>query len=259
VSLITLTSDYGKDSPYIAAVKGAIYCKIPDANIVDICHSIPPFNVKQAAFILRNTCKNFPKGTWHIICIDTNIKLHKQFLVIEKNEHFFIAADNGIFSLLFDEVPNEVQKISESNFNQFDLFPEKNLFINVVKAFLDKSIPEGMTEKGKVKNIQQSLKPTKEGNTIKGAVMYLDGFQNAITNIDYEMFNSFVQNRPFKIFYRRKLFINKISRNFSDHNAGDEVALFNENGHLIITMERGHGAQLLGIRPESIITIEIDN
>ena len=102
MAIITLTTDLGHNDSYLASVKGAIYTQLDDVKIVDISNSIEPFNIQEAAFILRNCYKDFPLGTIHIISIDDELTLNKEHLVIESDGHFFIGSDNGLFSLLFN-------------------------------------------------------------------------------------------------------------------------------------------------------------
>ena len=71
MGLITLISDWGRNDYYTAAVKGMIYKHHPDANIVDITHDINPFDVDQAAYVIRNAYKSFPDKTVHIIGVNT--------------------------------------------------------------------------------------------------------------------------------------------------------------------------------------------
>ncbi len=43
--LITLTTDFGPGSHYVAAMKGVILSLNPQANIIDLSHSIPPQDI----------------------------------------------------------------------------------------------------------------------------------------------------------------------------------------------------------------------
>lgn len=95
--IITLTSDWGQKDHYAGAVKGAILTKMPEATIVDISHQIPPFEIEQAAFVLKNAWRNFPKGTVHIIGVNTEESDKFGHTVVEKDGHFFIGTDNGFF------------------------------------------------------------------------------------------------------------------------------------------------------------------
>ncbi|MDP1725319.1 MAG: SAM-dependent chlorinase/fluorinase [Bacteroidota bacterium] len=256
-SLITLISDYGLDSPYVAAIKGAVYSKIPDSLLVEITNQVSPFDLSQTAFILSSIYKNFPPGTWHIIGVDTNIALNKQFLIVESDGHYFIGADNGIFSMLFDPLPDKVYRILESNYSQNELFADKNVFVPVIAQFLKQANYKGLAEPAKVENIKQGIQPLVEENLIRGAVMFVDGFNNSITNIHKSLFEEVVKGRDFTLFYWGKHSISKLSKHYHDGKAGDDVLLFNENGFLEIAMNRGRGAQLLGLKVGSKIVVEI--
>ena len=96
--IVTLTSDYGADSLYTAALKAAIIRHDPSIRIVDITHGIRPFDTNQAAFALRTTAGNFPPGTVHIIAINTNQSGDYVHRVMELGGQFFVGLDDGIFS-----------------------------------------------------------------------------------------------------------------------------------------------------------------
>ena len=96
--LITLTSDMGLKDYYVGSVKGAIYSQLPEATIVDISHDIPPFDIIHASFVIKNTFKQFPKNTVHIIGIDSEINDETSHLIIKNHDQYFIGSDNAIFS-----------------------------------------------------------------------------------------------------------------------------------------------------------------
>ncbi len=257
-SVITLVSDYGPGSPYTAAMLGSAIQLMPETRVVEVSHHIPVFDLTQAAFILRSVYQQFPKGTIHLICIDTSISIHQQFLFIEYNGHYFMGADNGIFSLIFDEVPSKVYKVLPSEYHLHDLFPEKNVFLPFVAKFIQKGDLKGLAEPGKILTEKQGIQAISDETKIKGSVLYVDGYQNAITNISKELFEQVRANRKFKLYYWSKFFINKVSEHFHDGSIGDDVLLFNENNYLVIAINRGRGAQLLGLKPGSKIVVEFE-
>lgn len=61
MAIITLTTDFGEKDYYAGALKGAIYSELGSVNLIDITHSVSPFNTYQAAYLLRNSYKHFPK------------------------------------------------------------------------------------------------------------------------------------------------------------------------------------------------------
>ena len=105
--LITLTSDMGLRDYYVASIKGAIYNQLPDAKIIDISHDIPPFDIVHASFVLKNTFKEFPKNTIHIIGVDTSANDSSEHIIVSNHDQYFIGSNNGIFSLILTKNPME--------------------------------------------------------------------------------------------------------------------------------------------------------
>ncbi len=257
MSFITITSDYGDNSPYNAAVKGSIYTQMPSAQIVDISNTINPYDILQAAFLLKQIVWYYPLNSIHLICINTNYAANKQFIIAISDGQFFIGADNGIFSLLFEKRHAVFYIVKKQYIEENDLFPEKNLFTYLCIQ-LNKGIDiNEFATLGDIKNIKQTLMPVIEESIIRGNIVFIDGYDNVITNIKKEIFESKLKGKnSFKIFFSRKLSINYISKNYSDVIGGNELALFNEEHNLEIAMNEGKAAQLLGLKIGSPIYIE---
>lgn len=103
-SIITLTTDFGYDDAYVAAVKGAILSTNPEANIIDISHSIEPQNVLQAAFIFGISYRYFPKQTIHMAIVDPGVGSERQGIILKTPSALFVAPDNGILSYIIDDL-----------------------------------------------------------------------------------------------------------------------------------------------------------
>ena len=101
--VITLTTDLGHRDFYQAALKGSIISLLPDVRLVDISHEIPSFNIQNAAFILQNAYHYFPKETVHLIGIDTIFQEGGRYIAMKYDGHYFVGADNGIFSIMLGE------------------------------------------------------------------------------------------------------------------------------------------------------------
>lgn len=257
MAFITLISDYGHNNPYVAALKGSIFSVLPNVQIIDISHSINPHDVLQAAYILKNSTSNFPENTVHIISVDTSYAKHKQFLIVQHKNQFYIGADNGIFSLLFDEKPENIYSVNNDLIEVDDLFPDKNLFVKLASKIIKGEDLKSFTTQTIIKNIKQNIAPVVEENLIRGNIIFIDGYGNAITNISENLFErKKVDKKRFAIFYRRKDKITYISKNYSDVKNGTELALFNESGLLEIAMNTGKAGQLLGLNVGGQIIIE---
>ena len=100
MNFITLTTDFGYKDFSVAITKANIYNNINDVIIVDISHQISPFNTPQAAYILKNSYNSFPEGTIHIIGVESELTPENSHLAMRFNNHYFVGANNGIFSFL---------------------------------------------------------------------------------------------------------------------------------------------------------------
>lgn len=128
MAIITLTTDFGEKDHFVGAVKGTIYSEMEDVRIVDISHSVSPFHITEASYIIKNAYKCFPKGSIHIIGIDSELTPENKHLAVFLDGHYFICANNGILSLIASEInPDKIVEINihntvESNFPVLDVF-----------------------------------------------------------------------------------------------------------------------------------------
>lgn len=97
-AVITLTTDFGLDDAYVAALKGVILSINPGANLVDISHSIRPQDVSQAAFVLGTVYEFFPQRTIHVVVVDPGVGTDRRAIILRTPSADFIAPDNGVLS-----------------------------------------------------------------------------------------------------------------------------------------------------------------
>ena len=197
--IITLISDFGTKDYAVAAVKGQLLRFNPQATIVDISHEISPFNIVETAFILNAVYPQFPEKTIHIIGVESAAtKLHKHLIVSIEN-HIFIGADNGIFSLL---QPNKYQKIIEIQHKNSDLsnFPVKDVFCDIAAKIANGISIDSLGKKGKKVNVWKRSNPMLSNDIeLVGHILYVDRFGNLISDISKREFHLIRKNRKFEI------------------------------------------------------------
>ena len=252
MSIITLTTDYGNKDYYVSSLKAKLISTIDNVNIVDISHDISPFNLSEAGYVLQGAFDEFPKGTIHILSVDSELTPENKHVVIKYNNCFFIGADNGVFSLIFrDTRPDQIFEINlHSNYNY--KISADDLFVKVA-AHISRSGPLNVvgSEIKKIKEIY-NLRPVvnKEGNQIIGSVIYIDNYGNVVTNITKKMFNDVSKTRSFTINARNVKF-SKIHQNYSDaidfnlekknrEEDGKKIALFNSLGYLQLSIYKSN-------------------
>ncbi len=253
--IITLTTDWNKNDYYVGAVKGSIYSSCIDAKVVDITHEIKAFNIYQAAFILKNCYQFYPKGSVHIIGVKSEAYKEQKHLIAEINGQYFIGTDNGIFSLLFkDDAP--VKYIEITGFKNSS-FPELDIFTKIACKLIKQEKPEplGVEHTEIVRRVP--LRATIDESVISGSVVYIDSFQNAITNVSKDLFNRIGNDRTFKIFVQSNHYvISKINKTYQETSVGEILAIFNSLNLLEIAINGGNAAELLNLNTNSSIRIK---
>ena len=276
MSIITLTSDYGLKDHFVGALKGKIYSAYPEAVLVDISHQVDPFNISEASYILNAATPNFPIGTVHIIGVDCERNRENEHIAIKWNDQYFIAADNGILSLLTQVVL--AQKMVKINIHEFMLngSSDMDVFIKVgihlAKGGMLHEVGDEITMLKEVTEMQPFA--SSDFKTIKGNVVYIDNFGNAITNISKKLFIEISNKRSFEI-STKNVKLKTILDRYSDLGAKENapiknqeaksLALFNENGLLEIAVYKsnpdkfGSAHSLLGLNYRDVVTIEFNN
>lgn len=257
MAIITLLSDWGNNDHYTAMVKGKIISQIPGATIVDITHNIPPFNLNAASFVLKNAFSQFPAGTFHVVDIHADATIEMPHVVVLYKGHYFIGADNGLFSLVFDSSPEQVTEIDMVQDTDTFTFPTFDIFIKVVRHIMEGKKPEEIGPARQRMTQRIPLKPVTSGELIKGHVIYIDNYENVFTNIPKELFTAVGKKRPFNIFFGASRYsVSKISQSYKDVPPGEILAFFNATGHLEIAVSMGNAAGLLGLRHDDSIRVE---
>lgn len=253
MAIITLTTDFGLKDHYVGAIKGTILNQLPDATIVDISHNIEKYNLLEASYIIRESFPNFPSDTIHIIGINTELANSGGYVLVKQYNQFFIGADNGIFSLLFEEIPQQIREL-EIEKNQMLSFPVRDIFA-ITACHLAKGQDFNSIGKPKQELLQRiPFRATSMGDNIRGSFVYVDSYDNVTTNIDRRLFEQIGQNRPFIIELAR-VAIGKISNEYSDVPEGEVLAIFNASGYLEIAMRNGKASGLLNLKINDSITI----
>ncbi|GAA4952638.1 SAM-dependent chlorinase/fluorinase [Algibacter agarivorans] len=254
MAIITLTTDFGEKDYFAGATKGAIYSELPDVKIVDISHSVSPFNIPEAAYMIWNAYNSFPKGTIHIIGIDSEINPENKHIAIKLDDHYFICANNGIMSMICSEIAP--QKIVEINIHDKiqTSFPVLDVFVKVAchiaRGGTLEVIGKSIAEIKPIKNIAPYVNDDK--TQIIGSIIYIDNYGNVVTNISRSFFETIQKGRAFEISARNYTF-KKIHNKYSDivnfdipenkrHDEGRKLVVFNSGDFLEIAVYKSNSA-----------------
>ncbi len=266
--IITLTSDWNNDDFYVGALKGRILSQCKDALIVDLNHRIKPFHTAQAAFIVRNSYRRFPEGSIHLIAVNTEPEPGGQLLAATLHGHFFLCADNGMLGLLGGSEPEKVVSLSREKIASLSrdtdsgesTFLSLTILADAACAISRGQAIESLGQLTSGYSSQTPLRPAIEGDTISGSVVYIDSYQNAITNVSAELFKRVGKGRDFTIYVQSKHYrIQRIRTRYNEVPPGELLALFNSIHLLEIAIRNGNAAGLLKLNTNSTIRIEFNN
>ena len=261
---------------FVGSVKGSLHIEIPDVNIIEISNEISPFNIIEGAYIIENAYKNFPKGSIHILGVDSEKTPENKHLAIMLDGHYFICADNGIMSLVAKKIkPDKIIEINIHNYKSSS-FTVLDVFIKVAahiyRGGLIDLVGNKINDLKEIYEINPIL--NEKNNEIVGNVIYIDNYENVITNISKTIFKKFGKSRSYLINARNYKF-NTILNSYSESikfeidknlrkEEGKKIAIFNKANFLELAIYKsnpsttGGASSLFGLKYGDIVTIKFD-
>jgi S-adenosylmethionine hydrolase len=260
---ITLTTDFGLNDAYVAAMKGVILSINPEVKLVDICHTIPTQNILQAAFILSTAYPFFPPKTIHVVVVDPGVGTARRAIILRTPSADFVAPDNGVLSHIlqqFSDKPAENDKnleqqklgpgleavaITEPQHWRSPVSPTfhgRDIFAPVA-ARLSLGLP--LTDFGEVTSSLTVLplpQPYRAPDgSLVGYILHIDSFGNLITDIKSADLPP--NNQTVTVEVANRL-IHGLSRTYGE---GEELlALIGSSGYLEVSLKGGSARALLG-------------
>ena len=246
--LLTLTSDIGQQDFLVGAVKGQLLQGNDGLTIVDITHQLSPFNYAQAAYVCRNAIKNFPAGSFHLVLVNLFDEKTDHLLLAEHNGHIIGCADNGLLTMILEEVPQKLVALVMDKTHQKNTIYCTSVFASAFAALINGATIEELGDAGVSMRVKNPLRPLLGNNWIEGQIIFIDNFENVIVNITREEFEEQRKGRSFKIVFKRDEVIDRMSETYADVNEGEKLALFNSAGYLEIAINKGNAAGLFGLQ-----------
>jgi S-adenosylmethionine hydrolase len=256
--LITLTTDFGSGSHYVAAAKGVILALNSEVRIVDLSHDIPAQDLRQAAFFLANTLHYFPPEALHVVIVDPGVGSKRPILYVELANLRVLVPDNGCWTWLLEGGRRRprVIRLGEQRFWRSKVsatFHGRDIFAPVAANL---SLGLDPRQLGPIVSDWVSLErplPHRTPQGVSGEVIYVDAFGNLITNIPGETLT--LDDRPKRVLVGGAE-VPQIVRTYADATAGTLVALVSSSEWLEVALVQGNAARQLQAGIGTPITIE---
>jgi S-adenosylmethionine hydrolase len=255
--LITLTTDFGTGSPYVAEMKGVILSAAPAATIVDLSHAIPPQDVRTAAMLLAQMTRHFPPETIHIAVVDPGVGTERRLVCVEADRRFYLAPDNGLLTLVVRGARRmAAREIAESSLWRAEVsatFHGRDILAPVAAA-----LALGLATE-RVGPLAEDLveivwpEPQVGDRTIAGEIVLVDAFGNAISNIPGTLLTDILR-RGVRV-QAGDLPYARLVATYGEATPGTLVALVGSSGWLELAVVNGNAAGQFGLQAGTPVTV----
>ena len=284
--VMTLLTDFGNQDAYVGVMKGVITGINPLANIIDICHNIPPQDVFNAAYLLYTSYKYFPRGTIHVAVVDPGVGSRRNIVCVETKNYFFLVPDNGLLSFIVqEEKPKSIIRVTNSKYflpSPSNTFHGRDVFAPVA-AHLSLGVkPQQLGNK--INQLEQLDIPKpvhRKTGQVEGQIIYIYRFGNLISNIKKEYLVKGVggqkpevrSKKPgaFEKISKEKILLKYdtmettigkkrivgLSKTYTDAKPGKPLVLIGSAGFLEVSINQGNAQRYFKVNKGSKIIIEI--
>ncbi len=257
--VITLITDFGTQAEYAGAMKGVILTVNPKIRVVDITHQIPAHDILRAGFVLKNSYPYYPEGTVHLVVVDPGVGTSRRPLVVERDGHFFVGPDNGVFEeVLSAPGKGTAYEITRKEFFRKPLsstFHGRDLFAPVAAHLALGKTPREFGPRVSDWHRMERPQPTRDAKKLSGQILWADPFGNLITNLSCDADGPWLAARPW-IIRGRKWRIDRLSTTYGEGEPGKPLALFGSSGFLELSVNRGRATDVLKMKPGDPLVIQ---
>lgn len=250
--IVTLTTDFGLAGHYAGVLKGVILDIAPRAVLVDITHEAPAYGIGEAAYLVAESWRWFPKRTVHLVVVDPGVGSARRPILLEADGHLFVAPDNGVLAQVYAgpkaAVKVKVRHITNANLfgaGASTTFHGRDIFAPVAAYLAKGGRP---AQAGPL--IEDYLRPhagapVRTGHRVwQGQVLCVDRFGNLITNFLESEFPA-VRTRPF-VLIPGITRVEKLVDHYAEAAPGEVVAIIGSSGYLEVSANQASAARILG-------------
>ena len=248
--ILTLTTDFGADGPYVAAIKGVVLGLAPGTQIVDVSHAIAPQNIAEGSFLLAGIVDYFPGGTVHLAVVDPGVGTERRLIVVEVGGQWFVLPDNGLIGGVLagpDPASGDLgdPATRRDPACRMSRRPStvRDILAPAAAHLLRGGNPADLGPPLTRIVLLSSLEPAEDENGLIGEVVFLDSFGNLITNIPRDRLGAAGPSGwSVEVLDRT---INRLTRTYADSSPGTLVSLIGSSNRVEVAVVNGNAAKSL--------------
>ncbi len=254
--ILTLTSDFGANGSYVAAMKGVVLSAVPDARLVDVSHAIGPQNIVEGAFVLTGLVDTFPPGSVHLAVVDPGVGTARRLIAARMADQWFVAPDNGLLSYVArDHEPTEVFEIDNPSIRRRSVsntFHGRDILAPAAAHLL---LGRAASDLGPLRHgllTLPAIEPRSGDGVIFGEVIFRDSFGNLITNVPGSWLDPATNDWRVEVAGHVPA---EFCRTYADRPPGTLVGLVGSQGHVELSLVMGDASRYLGVGPGVTVRI----
>jgi len=249
--VITLTTDFGHQDPFVGVMKGQVLRRFADARLVDLTHEVRVHWPAEAGFWLGRSFRYFPAGTVHVAVVDPGVGSARDIAVVEAEGQVFLAPDNGLLAGVLERLTAApvLRHLDETILPSLGVHrPSATFHGRDIFAPLAAELAAGRLQPAALGPVVAELvpgwldDPTVAHGQVSGAVVTIDHFGNLLTNIDAALLaplaHPVVRAGGHEI---------PLRRTYADARPGEYLALVNSFGVLEVARAEQSAAAGLGL------------
>jgi S-adenosyl-L-methionine hydrolase (adenosine-forming) len=256
--LITLTTDFGVGSPYVAQMKGVILSICREVDLVDVSHAVSPQNIREGAVVLADATPRFPPGTIHVAVVDPGVGTSRRMIYAEIGPQRYVAPDNGLLSFLTKrDQPRLIVALENSNYwhsQRTQTFHGRDIMAPVAAHLAAGRDAAELGPKLLSLVTLEWQEPRRTASGIEGEVLLIDSFGNLITNIRGEDLAALGEARSLAVDCGGRV-IRGIVPTYGAALPAEIVALLDSQGRLEIAKVVGNAAAELQMQAGESVSV----
>jgi S-adenosylmethionine hydrolase len=261
---IGLFTDYGWEDPYVSQLKGVILTINPNARLLDLTHSVSPFNVTEGAYLLDQCAEEFPAGTIFVAIVDPQVGSDRDPILLETaKEKFFVGPDNGLFSQVIQhEGLSRAWKLDKPEFFRAGdishTFHGRDIFGPIAAHLAAGTDPDRLGTPIKSPFLVPDKEAALSGGMIQTEVVHIDRYGNIILNLpgDGDLAAKLKEGNLVKISIGRESYSAPLVKTYDDVDKGRLMLLYGGNGLLEISVNQGSAYRQLRVEPGASVYLK---
>jgi S-adenosylmethionine hydrolase len=189
---VSFLSDYGHADEFVGVCKSVMLSLVPDLQIIDITHDLPPQDVRAGALTLVRAAQYLPDGGIVLAVVDPGVGTDRRLVAVEVEHGILLGPDNGLLAPAV-AILGGAQRVVSLTSTEHQLpapaptFAGRDILAPAaahLAAGVDPSeLGDEVDPAGLVPGLV-SLPQHDEGGAIRGEVWWIDRFGNCELNVD---------------------------------------------------------------------------